>query len=122
MTTAAATASFDAEWADVCAGRILEDIAVVDERLLDGIAVSSGLLLLADSYDCLNNDVGVPPGVDAAAYYALIDTCSQFASDASMLWGSNSMEAEAKYQAVRVHTPELLDMISLGTGKTYEIS
>ena len=31
------------------------------------------------------------------------------------------MEAEAKYQAVRIHTPELLATISKGPGKTYKL-
>ena len=78
-------------------------------------------MLLTQAYDCLNNNVGSPPGVDRAEYFALVDTSSQFASDASTLWGGNSMEAEAKYQAVRIHTPELLAMVSKGTGKTYKL-
>jgi hypothetical protein len=53
---------FDRQWAMTNARYIIEDIGVVDERLGDGIMVSSALDILSDS-DAGLAEAGTPPGV-----------------------------------------------------------
>lgn len=111
---------FDAAWAQECAGRVVRDMETVDERLLDGISVSSGLDLLSGSFDCFD-DAGIPPGSDEAEYLSLVWTLSDFTSDAADLYWDDPMTATAKYQVVRENTESLFATINAATGSDYRV-
>ena len=102
---------FDRAYAMGIGGDIIHDINTVDDRLRDGIGVSSALYLLSDSYGRLL-DAGIPPGVDAADYYGRLTTLQTFATDAADLYDSNAMEGRAKYAVLREQTGPLLDQLN----------
>ncbi|MFK5645114.1 hypothetical protein ACI3ET_01180 [Ornithinimicrobium sp. LYQ121] len=111
---------FDVDWAHVCAERILRDIETVDERIVDGGAVGSGLGLLASSYGCLA-DRGAPPGVDAGDYLPRLATLQDFATRAANTYLDDPMEASATYSVVRQETAPVLQMLNEATGSAYAL-
>jgi hypothetical protein len=107
-TTTKATPYFDkayaiAKWKDV-----LDDIATVDERLGDGIAVDSALSLLADSYGRVAS-AGTPANLDEAKYQATLITLEKFANKASNNFGfGNLLDGSAQYAVLRANTAPVL--------------
>lgn len=110
-TVSSTEAEFDRAYAIDIGNDIVHDIKTVDGRLQDGIAVSSALDLLSDSYGRLL-DAGMPPGVNEAKYYARLTTLQSFAEDAADLYVSNPMEGRAKYAVLREQTGPLLDQLN----------
>lgn len=118
QSAAAATvdSSFDRAYAIQVAGEIIGDIKTVDHRLHDGIAVSSGLVLLSEDYGRLADD-GTPPGIAAKRYQPRLSTLGSFASTAADEYDANPMEGQARYEVVRKETGPLFTELntSLGT-------
>ena len=107
-------------WVDKDAGWIVDDVTTTEEYVLDGIAVSSSLNLLADNYGRLVSSPA-PPGADEAEYYALAATLEQTARDAADLYYDDPMTGGAKYEVLRGHTQELLDQINSWTGSAHRL-
>lgn len=111
---------FDVDAAHWCAERILRDIATVDERLVHGIAVASGLRLLASSYGCLA-DRGAPPGVDPADYLPRLATLEDFALQAAENYPLDPLQGAATYDVVRQETTPVLQLLNRSTGSSYAL-
>lgn len=112
--------SFDRDRALNIAGDIIEDIATVDLRLMDGIAVPSALGLLESSFSRLV-DLGAPPKVDAAGYCARLKTLESFADQAADEYDSDRMNSEAKYYTVRKETGVLFAQLNAALGTSLRL-
>ncbi len=117
---AVSDSAFDREYAVSVTGDILEDVRTVDHRLKDGIAVSSALSLLADSFGRLL-EAGTPPGVNAAEYHARLTTLESFAGQASDIYDANPTEGSAKYAVVREQTGVLLGELNSAMGTSFSL-
>ena len=93
------------------AGDVIEDIKSVDERLSDGIGVSSALDLLSDSYGRLAA-TGTPPGVAADDYQSRLTTLESFASTAADRYDANPTDRQARYAVLRKETGPLFSQLN----------
>jgi len=111
---------FDRAHAIDVGGDIVREVKTVDERLGDGIAVSSALSLLSTDYGRLL-DAGIPPGVKESKYYARVTTLQTFAEDAADVYDIKPMEGEAKYAVLRQETRPLLDQLNGAVNTHFEL-
>jgi hypothetical protein len=111
---------FDRAHAIDVGGDIVQEVKTVDERLGDGIAVSSALSLLSTDYGRLL-DAGIPPGVKESKYYARVTTLQTFAEDAADVYDIKPMEGEAKYAVLRQETRPLLDQLNGAVNTHFEL-
>lgn len=111
---------FDEGWARDIASDIVEDLGTVDERLGDGIAVSSALYLLADSYDSML-EAGVPTSADPAKYTARLETLSSFAETAGDEYEDHPTQGSARYSVVRKETGTLFAVLNAEMGTNYQL-
>ena len=111
---------FDRGWARDIASDIEEDLSSVDERLGDGIGVSSALYLLSDSYRRLL-DAGIPPGADPAKYTARLKTLSSFAQLASDEYDTDATQASARYAVIRRETGVLFAVLNSAMGTSFRL-
>jgi len=112
--------SFDRDWADSKVSDIIEDIRIIDERLLDGIQVPTPMRMLGDSFVRLA-DAGVPPGVDAADYMARLATLEDFARQAADTYSVSPIEGAATFAVVREQTGVLFDQLNAALGTSYRL-
>ena len=112
--------AYDSDYADVIAGRIVEDIADLDEYMGDGIAVQPALKMLAKDYEDLTS-LGAPPGVDKANYLARVTTLQSFTEDAADVWYDDQMLASTKYEVVRKETVPLLIQLNKVTSTKHKL-
>lgn len=114
---------YDTEWAQIYAGYIVEDIITADERFLDRPQLGGGttmMFLSGNMEDLLN--LGIPPGVNEAEYYALVTTLGEFFDRArEELREGQVMEATATYLTARAHTGDLLDMLNPVLGTSHQL-
>ena len=100
---------------------VLDDIATLDEYVLDGIGMPSALTNLAGSYrDLLGT--AVPPRANAASYKANLSTLADFASQAAAEFSAGDEAAgSARYEVIRKKTSIILKMINKGLGTKYRL-
>lgn len=103
------------------AGRVVRDIALLDEWTLDGIQAASELDYLATSFDGLVASKP-PPGADVAKYYARAQTLANFARQAADYFDvGDLLNGQAAFAVLRAETVPLLQAINKGLGTTYAL-
>lgn len=111
---------FDREWATKKVADIIDDIASVDERLADGVMVTSAMSMLSNSYGRLL-DAGIPPGVEASEYAARVSTLEEFAARAADLYRADPQEGTAKYAVLREQTGPLFAQLNAALGTDFRL-
>ncbi len=110
--------TFDDDYARLMTGRIVEDIATADERMLDRpLNAGNTMGFLSDTMSNLEG-AGVPDVKDQVHYVALLRTLGQFYDKAEWQLSEDQItEAAATYTVARKATSELLTILNpvLGT-------
>ncbi len=115
--------TFDDDYARLMAGRIVEDIATADERMLDRpLNAANTMGFLSDTMSNLEG-AGVPDVKDEAHYVALVRTLSDFYDKAEWQLSEDQItEAAATYTVARGATSELLTLLNPVLGTKHKLA
>lgn len=117
------TSAYDLDWAKQILAWVVDDIERADEYVLDGLSAHLAMDSLAEDMERLR-ELGAPPGVDDAQYFALTNTLVEFYGKAyQQLYPDPStfdlIDGAATYAVARQGTQDLLDLVAPALGVSH---